>query len=165
MYSVAIKRELLWVPENEIRSLKEVKKAFTFRPRFDNLEDVPAFGVKKGYFGFPRHASIRVNKVTDDTALGKMASVRFVGSLRGPQVSVIEKFEECMMEGDYDLILSADTGAGKTVMLLNMWAKLGRAALVVVPKTDLINQWRERILEFTDLPSDRIGIARQGVCE
>lgn len=55
--------------------------------------------------------------------------------------------------------------SGKTVMLIKMWSLIGRTALVVVPKTDLVNQWRERIMEFTDIPAHRIGIAQQGLCE
>lgn len=165
MYSVAIKKELLWVPRGEIQDLEGLKKQYTFVPKYNNLDPISAFEINEEFFGFPRHSPIQVSRVSDATFPGKPVSVRFLGVLRNTQTSVIEQFEESMMEGEYDLILQADAGSGKTVMLLSMWAKLGRTALVVVPKTDLVNQWREKILEFTDLPSDRIGIARQGVCE
>lgn len=165
MYSVAHKRELLWVPRDEIYDLEKVKGKYTFTPKYSNLEPVPAFEVNDDFFGFPRHSLIEAARRSDGTFPGKAVSVRFLGTLRGPQISVVEEFVESMMEGEYDLILEADSGSGKTVMLLNMWAELKCTALVVVPKTDLINQWRDKILKFTDLPSDRIGIARQGVCE
>lgn len=116
-------------------------------------------------FGFPRHAAIKVDSVQDETIEGLPANFRFLGDLRSYQLPVIEKFKKKMGNGTRDIILEADTGAGKTVMLIYMLHLLGHAALVIVPKTDLVSQWRKRILEFTDIPASKIGLARQDVCE
>jgi superfamily II DNA or RNA helicase len=88
-----------------------------------------------------------------------------LGNLRDYQEPVIKKFQNKIKKGYRDLILEADTGAGKTIMLIYMMHLLGRSTLVIVPKTDLVSQWRKRILEFTDIPASRIGLAQQDVCE
>jgi superfamily II DNA or RNA helicase len=61
-------------------------------------------------------------------------------------------------------ILQAPTGKGKTVMAIAALAAYGRSTLVVVPKDDLITQWRERLLEHTELTFKQIGIIQQDVC-
>lgn len=142
-----------------------MKDEYTFDPKFSNLESVPTYSERNGYFGFPRHSGIKVQEIDDQMVEGGHASVRFLGDLRDSQVPVLLQFQELVERGKHDLILEADTGSGKTIMLLKMWSMISRPALVVVPKTDLVGQWRKRILEFTDIPASRIGLAQQNVCE
>ena len=62
-------------------------------------------------------------------------------------------------------IACAPCGVGKTVMLLKMLAKLGRTALVLVHKDFLVEQWKERMAEFTDLKPSDIGHVQRDTCE
>jgi superfamily II DNA or RNA helicase len=55
-------------------------------------------------------------------------------------------------------VLALACGKGKTVVSLMAWAKLGVPALVIVHTKELMAQWVERILEFTDLKKKDIGI-------
>lgn len=55
-------------------------------------------------------------------------------------------------------ILSLYCGAGKTVVSIMAWCRLNVPALVVVHTADLMQQWKERIIEFTNLSEDDIGI-------
>jgi superfamily II DNA or RNA helicase len=50
-------------------------------------------------------------------------------------------------------------------MMLYQIAKLGRTTLVIVPKSDLVKQWKDEILKHTDLPEHMIGEARQKKCQ
>jgi superfamily II DNA or RNA helicase len=91
--------------------------------------------------------------------------IPFIGEMRDYQEPVILDFADRFQKGHTDLILSAETGSGKTVMLLKMWSMLKVRALVIVPKSDLMEQWISRIKQFTGLEDCDIGIARQKVCE
>lgn len=62
-------------------------------------------------------------------------------------------------------ILCAACGTGKTVISAKLFAKIGKTTLVVVHKEFLADQWRERLLSFTDLKDSDIGIAQQNKCE
>jgi superfamily II DNA or RNA helicase len=53
-------------------------------------------------------------------------------------------------------LLDVDPGKGKTVMALNVIARLRVKTLVVVHKSFLLNQWIERIQQF--LPAARVGM-------
>ena len=53
-------------------------------------------------------------------------------------------------------LLDVEPGKGKTVMALNIISKLKTKTLVVVHKTFLLNQWKERISHF--LPQAKVGL-------
>lgn len=55
--------------------------------------------------------------------------------------------------------------SGKTVMGLHIASKLKQPTLIVVPRAVLMNQWKERILEHTDVGEDAIGFVRQDTCD
>jgi len=59
-------------------------------------------------------------------------------------------------------VLTAPTGAGKTVMMLYVIAMRKQPALIVVHTKDLANQWVSRIEEFLGIPEDEIGIIGGG---
>lgn len=61
-------------------------------------------------------------------------------------------------------VLKAPTGEGKTVMCCDVLAHYGRSTLVVPPKDDLIDQWIERLLEFTNLVPGQIGRVQGDTC-
>ena len=55
-------------------------------------------------------------------------------------------------------ILALATGLGKTSIALYLIAQLKKKALVIVHKSFLLEQWRERILQF--MPDARVGIVQ-----
>jgi len=59
-------------------------------------------------------------------------------------------------------VLNAPTGSGKTVMALYLIAERGQPALVIVHSTDLMQQWRDRAIEFLGLSEDEIGLIGDG---
>ena len=157
-----------WVAEEEIAPYTEkFKEQLTFRPKFSELKAVPVYRHVDGKYGIPRHYPARYESVIDNRSIGtmKMRHIEFTGELRDHQLPVLMQFYDKIGDEINDLILRADTGAGKTVMLLKMFTELQVPTLVIVPKTDLMNQWRDRIMEFTDIRKDEIGHIQQNVCD
>jgi len=161
-----------WLEESQIPDVETFKENFTFRPKYEDLQPVPTYSVKQSngvlYYGFPRNTDITFeesDEVVDETVTNSGIEVPFIGDMWDYQEPVILDFVDRLKNGVTDIILSADTGSGKTVMLLKMWSLLQVPALVIVPKSDLMEQWIDRIKQFTGLPDEAIGIARQKVCE
>jgi len=160
-----------WLREDQIRDIEAFKEQFTYVPKYKDLKSVPTYTVsydhgEPTYYGFPRNLDPgNGNTITDDTTPGDPIEVDFLGEMYEYQEPVLLDFAQKVLNGGTDLILEADTGSGKTVMLLKMWTMLKVPALVVVPKSDLIKQWIERIKKFTGLEDDDIGLARQKVCD
>ena len=78
--------------------------------------------------------------------------------LRDNQIPIIEYFKN-YMEKTKTLsgILQAAPGTGKTFMSIYL-SQYFKKPLIIVPKNILADQWKEAILQFTDLKEDEIGI-------
>lgn len=159
-----------WVDPEDIEDLEAFKEHFTYKPKFDNLEPIctATFDKKTGLWGFPRNTVLNKDDVVEDkTTEGSKLNtdLTFLGEMWDYQDPAILDFVSYIQKGKNDLILRADTGAGKTVMLLKMWTILKVPALVIVPKSDLMEQWEDRIQKFVELEADQIGKARQNICD
>lgn len=66
------------------------------------------------------------------------------------------------LDGDGRYLLKDFTVTHNTVCILRMLQEIGRTALIVVPKKDLVQQWTDRIVEHTNIPRKKIGIASAG---
>ena len=85
---------------------------------------------------------------------GNTISLTFAGELRPYQDAIVDKYIKHVGACGGGL-LDVDPGKGKTVMALNIVAKLKKCTLVIVHKSFLLNQWIERIEQF--LPGARVG--------
>ena len=65
------------------------------------------------------------------------------------------KETSCYFDTNKGGIITLKCGGGKTVISLYCITKLKRKTLIIVHKTFLMNQWRDRILEF--IPDASIG--------
>lgn len=107
------------------------------------------------YFGMERYGSNIENKI----APGHTIALKFEGELRDYQNVIVDKYLKaatiqtsgCGGGG----LLDVDPGKGKTVMALKIIERLAVKTLVVVHKSFLTNQWKERIEQF--LPGARVG--------
>lgn len=59
-------------------------------------------------------------------------------------------------------VLQAPTGSGKTVMAIELICVRKERTLIVVHTKELLYQWKERLLQFTDLKEDEIGMLGDG---
>lgn len=87
--------------------------------------------------------------------------VSFCGALRPDQEEAVAALSEYLFHR-MDGILSLPCGRGKTVVALHGWTQLEQPGLAVVPTLQLAEQWKERILQFTDLQESDIGMVGGG---
>ena len=80
---------------------------------------------------------------------GLAVDLVFKGSLREEQQNIINKVLPILEETDGGLI-SLGCGGGKTVLALHIAAHFKVKTLVIVHKSFLLNQWKERIEQFTN---------------
>ena len=88
----------------------------------------------------------------------KKINVKFNGELKGRQIEPYNKTIEGLLNKGGG-VLSIPCGWGKTVLGLKLICDLGVKTLVIVHKTFLVNQWKERIQQF--IPNAKIGIIQQ----
>ena len=96
---------------------------------------------------------------------GDNIDVPFAGDLRDYQQRITDKYINHATSGGSDNgdngdnggggLLDIYTGAGKTVMALNILSRLRKKTLIIVHKGFLVQQWEERIRQY--LPTARIG--------
>ena len=110
------------------------------------------YGIQK--FGQPDSVEFNPEKI----------NVTFSQTLREKQIVVTQKCLKYMKKHGGGL-LSVPCGFGKTVCALYIAQQLGLKTLVVVHKSFLLKQWKDRAKEFMNITDDRIGIIRQKECD
>lgn len=107
------------------------------------------------YFGTERYGSSIENKI----APGHEIALKFAGELRDYQNVIVDKYLNAATTKTANCggggLLDVDPGKGKTVMALKIIERLAVKTLVIVHKSFLTNQWKERIEQF--LPGARVG--------
>lgn len=88
-------------------------------------------------------------------------NIAFNGDLRKAQ----KKGDEIVMSifnknNQVNGYLKMPPGSGKTVLAINLIAKIGLKTCIILDSTDLLKQWAKRITEFTDLTEDDIGLIK-----
>jgi len=106
----------------------------------------------------PRYFGINTYGEPDEvrTSSGDDIDLSFAGDLRDYQHKIVDTFLKNTnpLSGGGGL-LEIPCGRGKTVIALNIVARLKKKTLVIVHKSFLLNQWIERIEQF--LPGARVG--------
>jgi superfamily II DNA or RNA helicase len=129
-----------FVPKNSMTQ----PKSFLIYRESPNKFYIPRFyGIEN--YGYPD---------VDKISKGHDININFNGNLRDFQVPVVETFIKHVKEKHCGL-LELYCGYGKTVLALNIIARLKKKTLVIVHKEFLMNQWIERIEQF--LPDAKIG--------
>lgn len=142
-----IKKELIVKPRVSMVGMGTPKTFPIFRESESKLY-VPKF------YGYDKFGSVS-NKIKQGISI----NTPFNGQLREYQVNIVNKYMDmCSKKGQTDCVgglLDVDPGKGKTVMALSIISQLKVKTLVVVHKSFLVNQWKERIAQF--LPSAKVG--------
>jgi len=92
---------------------------------------------------------------------GVPINIIFKGSLRPQQEEIINNIIP-YLEINKGGILCLPCASGKTVLALYLISHFKIKTLIIVHKTFLLNQWKERILEFTN---SKIGILQQNTVD
>jgi len=97
------------------------------------------------YYGLEKYGKPDINK----EILGETINIKFNGKLRPKQEEVI-KILLPKLELEDGGLLCEGCGDGKTIKALYIACHFQKKTLVIVHKTFLLNQWVERIKEFTN---------------
>jgi len=136
------------VPEGNNDFVKQEDPSFTVFKEDDTNFYVPKFwGMDRFGNRFPQVIEQKNSQV----------NFNFNGKLRGSQPEVSEHILN-KLKTNYGGVLQLHTGYGKTTMAIYIASVLKLKTLVLVHKTFLLDQWYERIKQFTDA---NIGIIRQ----
>jgi superfamily II DNA or RNA helicase len=146
-----------------INIIDEIKKELTVTPHLSfNLnikpKSFPVYLENKDYLCLPKFYGLNkfgkpdINK----EILGESINIIFNGELRQKQKDVINIILP-KLESDDGGLLCEGCGEGKTIKALYIACHFKKKTLVIVHKTFLLNQWIERIKEFTNAS---VGIIR-----
>lgn len=131
-----------------------------------NDEEIPTYIEFEKHFGVPLYYYPNWSKiaktVTDLRMNGSLLNYDFLSTLRPGQEALLDRFERYLAAGKTGFLVEAPPGFGKTVCIIKMMQLLRRSALVVVPRQNLVEQWKERLIEHTSLKAANIGTASGG---
>lgn len=102
-------------------------------------------------------ANLIALNIKDERIDGRPLEASFVGTLRLDQDLAIE----ALLKHDSG-VLRAPTAFGKTVVAAAMIARRKVSTLVLVHRTDLLRQWKERLGQFLELKEGTIGLIGGG---
>ena len=152
--------------------LMDVRKELTVKPcntflmgKSIKIEDITfeVFKETNDYLSIPKFFGLlKFGKPDEnDEIIGEKVTIPFKGSLRPNQEDIVNQTLDHLDKKDGGGIC-VGCGSGKTVMAINIAHKLGLKTLVIVHKSFLLNQWKERFEQFSDV---RIGIVQQNKSE
>lgn len=148
------------------KELETIKNELTVQPQLsytlgvkNKLEKFNVFKENDEFISIPKFYGInRLGKPDlNDEIVGESTSYKFKGELRPLQKDIVTTSLAHIKENDGGGIC-VGCGAGKTVMGINISHTLKVKTLVIVHKTFLLNQWKERFEQFTDA---KVGIIQQ----
>ena len=150
-----IDQKPLWVGAVSAYKYDEVlEKRMTFKSKFG--DDVNMSFVKDGMLMVPRRLT--------PPGVGDYRTTRDLGAIKckvGPrsdeQATCIAKSVGLLKSG-VDHILQAPTGWGKTYGGSAIAAELGQATLIIVPKSDLMFEWKQTLINLIGVPASEIGL-------
>ena len=145
--------------------IKKIKKDLTMVPKIipgygnDNPDSFTIYGENANklylpkFYGFSEICVPSKNKLQ----LGCDINITFNSSLRPIQEPIIEAYLNKIKDKDISGgIICAGCGVGKTIMAIYLITILKKKAIILVHKEFLMNQWKERIQQFT--PDAKVGI-------
>lgn len=152
-----------FVPKTEIRNIQQVRDELTFIASFgEQKHQVPVYRETDDWFGYPMHyMQLHGKQVVDQRSQGEPLNLTFRRSVRPEQIPVLNSFREALQSGKEGFVIEAPPGWGKTAVMIHCILQINRTCVVVVPKSDIITQWIERLLYFTDIKRSEIGIVRR----
>ena len=151
-----IKKKNLTINEQQLIRKELTVKPFVPKTSLQNTSEFPIYRESKNKIYVPRFYGVEIYGEPDviKLNLGNKIKLKFNGELREFQKPIVDKFTIHAKKFGGGL-LELHTGAGKTVIGLNILSKIGLKTLIIVHKEFLLRQWIERIEQF--LPDARVG--------
>ena len=150
--------------KENIKIIEEIKNELTVEPyviptfKKENIA-FPVYQENNDYIAIPKYYGInKLGQPNENKELkGSKIKAKFNGSLRPAQEEIVAKIVPIIKEKDGG-VLCLPCAAGKTVLSLYLACLFKVKTLVIVHKTFLLNQWRERAEQFTDA---KVGMIQQ----
>ena len=152
------------------KELDEIRNDLTVQPvqsfsigMKNNLDKFEVYRENEEFLSIPKFYGIKKlgKSEINEEVIGENISFTFNGNLRPNQQEIVSSVLKHM--NDYDGGgICVGCGSGKTVMAINIAHILKIKTLVIVHKTFLLNQWKERFQQFTNA---KVGIIQQDKVE
>ena len=148
-----------WIARPSINQTKieQLRSALTIRPRYPDEPPFVALEEDEDVVGVPRawgmqHLGAPTQDATAAVTQEQPTRIRFTRELRDYQTRAVDDVCASLTRpGSVGCLLEARTGTGKTVMALSAASRLGARTLIIVNRGLLLEQWKERIQQFTDV--------------
>ncbi len=143
----------------DVRKELTVEPYMAFKIHNSKQNRFPVFTEDDDYISVPKFYGLKRFGKPDENheTNGQTVKFKFKGKPRPNQKHIIDTTIKHMEENDGGLI-SVGCGVGKTFMGLYIASHFKVKTLIIVHKTFLLNQWKERIAEFTNA---NVGIIQQ----
>lgn len=109
--------------------------------------------------------SPELNLHIDPNFKPKFCDMEFRGELRDDQPQLVQPFVSRVKMQHNGGVLKARPGAGKTVMGVYVACETKSKTLIIIDNNNLVDQWRDSILKFTNLTEDDIGMIQGDTLE
>lgn len=137
---------------------------------FNTPKEFEYYSYKDGWFCVPRGVIKRIMKFVKRTGIPYTFTEKlrnelcteppsFIGILRDYQQEVVQKV---IVSGESGLI-HAGTGTGKTIMGINLLAKLGLKTTILVPTINILQQWVSECEKFLNYTPGIIGNGKREI--
>jgi superfamily II DNA or RNA helicase len=154
----------LWIPKEAVAHLNAIKSKCLVHSKYDK-EPIQTCIETEDWVGIPRNFQTIPKGIQDERILPLKHDFEFTGDLRPIQKNMIDDWQLYRNANIDDWIIKADTGVGKTIIMIKIACELKVPFLVIVPLERLMTYWIDQIKKFTTLTDDDIGIVRQDKCE
>ena len=141
--------------------INQLKKDLMVMPYTENPVRFPVFRISDKFLYIPKYYGINKFGLPDSKNIkeqeGLPVDFDFRGNLRDYQITTCDLILNHLKEKQSGLA-SIYTGWGKTCAALWLISQIKRKSLIIVHTENLLNQWRERIIDFLGIPHEEIGI-------
>lgn len=157
----------LYITSDEKPFLNEIAHHRNVQPYIENIEDTRIL-VNRDYRGHIKQALIRIGYPVEDLA-GYDEGQAYGFDLRAKTVSgrefimrdyqrqAVEVFHAGGSKEGGSGVIVLPCGAGKTIVGIGVMQIIGAQTLILVTNTLSIRQWKNEILDKTDIPEEDIG--------
>lgn len=144
----------------ELEAIKNDLTVSPYNPNFQNTKSFKLYMESENKIYMPKYYGLQRFGLPEKTKLdGGRSDVQFKGVLRAEQLAPIHNFleaaEDPVRGGG---ILNIFCGGGKTVMAIYLISRIKKKTMIIVHKDFLLNQWKDRIEEFTN--GTRVGLIK-----
>jgi len=155
--------------KENLEEIEKIKVNLTVKPQgppqfVKDVESFPVFQETDNHLIIPRYYAqdkLGIEMKFKKSKIDTNSKFKFHGSLRELQQNIMNEVLPKIKKTRGGMV-SLPCGFGKTVCALYLASKLKKKTLVIVHKTFLLNQWKERIEQFTDA---KVGQIRQDKIE